>query len=206
MTNSIQTWMYPAEKDLITKHFSPDKIMLEWGSGGSTIEFSPNLKKYYSIEHNKEWYDNVSKELKLNNINNVHYKFIEQNEPRNPDGRQSEYIQFKDYIDIVDTFNTKFDIVLIDGRARRLCAKKIIPYLNKDAVIIIHDWVLRNVYHCVTDYYDVLEYIKHTPQTIASFKLRKTPKPNAYDLDLSGLDRCEENYFNQTIKTTGLKF
>ena len=53
----MKVWMDNREKLLITKHFSPDKVMLEWGSGGSTIEFSPQLKKYYSIEHNKEWYE-----------------------------------------------------------------------------------------------------------------------------------------------------
>ena len=41
------------------------------------------------------------------------------------------------------------------------------------------------------------------PQTIATFKLKKTPKPNAYDLNLSGLDRCEENYFTPKIETIG---
>ena len=200
----MKAWMHDKEKSLITKHFSPDKIMLEWGSGGSTIEFSPQLKKYYSIEHNLEWYEKINKEIYNLGYSNVNYNFIAQNFPRNPDGRQSEYNQFKDYIDIVDNFNVKFDIVLIDGRARRLCAKKIIPYLKPDAIVIIHDWVLRNTYHCVTDYYDVLEYVDNTTQTIATFKLREKPKPNAYGLDLSGLDRCEENYFTPKVKTIGL--
>ena len=40
----------------------PDYSMLEWGSGGSTIEFSQQyVKEYYSIEHNKEWHDKVLK-------------------------------------------------------------------------------------------------------------------------------------------------
>lgn len=185
--------MHAEEKKLITKHLNLNKVMLEWGSGGSTIEFAPLVKEYYSIEHNKGWYDNVLTNLNLRNINNVNYNFIPENEPPAGDGRQSEYRQFKDYIDIVESFGTKFDIVLIDGRARRLCAKKIIPHLNEDAVVIIHDWVLRHVYHCVTDYYEIREYVAHTPQTIATFKLRKTPKSKAYDLDLSGLDRCDES-------------
>ena len=200
----METWRHPEEKELVTKHFSPEKTMLEWGSGGSTIEFAPQLKRYYSIEHQKDWYKNVQEKLIKENYNNVDYLYVPQNEPLNIDGRQSEYTQFKDYIDIVDNFNVKFDIVLIDGRARRLCAKKIIPYLKPDAIVIIHDWVLRNTYHCVTDYYDILEYVDNTTQTIATFKLREKPKPNAYGLDLSGLDRCEENYFTPKVKTIGL--
>jgi hypothetical protein len=190
----MEAWMHPNEKDLITKHFSPEKTMLEWGSGGSTIEFSPFLEQYYSIEHNKEWYDKVNLELINRNYQNVNYNFVPQTHPNLSDD-QSEYYHFEDYINIVDTFNTKFDIVLIDGRARRLCAKKIIPYLNPGAVVIVHDWVLRNVYHCITDYYDVLEYIDNTPQTIATFKLKEKPKKYSYNLDLKGYERCTENYF-----------
>ena len=103
----MKAWMDDKEKLLITKHFSPDKVMLEWGSGGSTIEFSPKLKKYYSIEHNKEWYENVSNEISSLNYSNVNYNFIPQN-IQSVDDRQSEYNQFKDYIDIVDKFDTKF--------------------------------------------------------------------------------------------------
>jgi glycosyltransferase involved in cell wall biosynthesis len=191
----MKAWMDEREKKLITKHFSPEKTMLEWGSGGSTIEFSQNLKKYYSIEHDEEWYNKVNDEIINLGYTNVNYNFVAQNVLNN-DGRQSEYHHFKDYIDVVDKFNTKFDIVLIDGRARRLCAKKIIPYLNPGAIVIIHDWCERNVYHCVTDYYDVFEYVNDTEQTIATFKLKDKPLPNAYDLGISGWERTKENYFN----------
>jgi len=64
----MKAWMDSREKELITKHFSPNKIMLEWGSGGSTIEFSPHVKKYYSIEHNKEWYEKVNNEVNTTNL------------------------------------------------------------------------------------------------------------------------------------------
>ena len=64
--------------------------------------------------------------------------------------------------------------------------------------------MLRTPYHCVIDYYDLLEYIDYTPQTIATFKLKEKPEPNAYGLDLNGLDRSEGNYFTPKIKTVGL--
>ena len=92
----METWMHLKEKELITKHFSPEKVMLEWGSGGSTLEFSKSLKKYYSVEHNKEWYEKVLSEIKNQNLNNISYNFVNQNAPQNIDGRQSEYYQFKD--------------------------------------------------------------------------------------------------------------
>lgn len=197
----MEAWMHPKEKELITKHFSPEKTMLEWGSGGSTVEFAPFVKKLYSIEHNMEWYLKVSDELNRRNLQNVDYNFVAQNEDRT--GGQSTYPQFKDYIDKIDEFDEKFDIVLIDGRARRLCAYKVIPYLNPGAVVVIHDWVLRHVYHCVTDHYNVLEYVGDTFQTIATFTLRDTPAENAYDLTLGEYERDDlekDNYFKNLNK------
>ena len=75
----MQAWMHPKEKELITKHFSPQKTMLEWGSGGSTVEFSPQLKEYYSIEHNLEWYNKVKEEIESLSYSNVNYNYVPQN-------------------------------------------------------------------------------------------------------------------------------
>ncbi len=188
----INTWMDKREKQLILDCLTDKTIMLEWGSGGSTLEFSSIVNKYYSIEHNEDWYKNISNKLKSYPLNNVIYKYVKQNE-ENTDGRQSEYTMYRDYIDEVDNFNTKFDVVLIDGRARRLCAKKIIPYLKEESIIFIHDYIERKaVYGCVEDYYELIDSISDTTQTIGKFKLRKTFKQPGYELSLSGFDRIEE--------------
>ena len=44
---------------MIEKYLSPETIMLEYGSGGSTLYFSKFVKEYYSIEHDKKWYDEI---------------------------------------------------------------------------------------------------------------------------------------------------
>ena len=66
----------PAEDiSLIEKQFSKNDIVLEWGSGGSTIQFSKLVKRYYSIEHDRGWFENVDK----NKPENVSYFFVAQN-------------------------------------------------------------------------------------------------------------------------------
>jgi len=185
----MEAWMDPREKAKITQHLSADKVMLEWGSGGSTIEFSTQVKKYYSIEHNLEWYNSVSSTIQSLGLENIDYNFIEPNISLSSFQGQSTYNQFQDYIDIVDKFDTKFDLVLIDGRARRLCAKKIIPHLNPDSIIFIHDYILRTPYWVVEDYFDLIDGVTNTQQTIGVFKL-KTPLPDeGYNLDLDTFDR-----------------
>ena len=55
----MQIWMSQAEIEMIEKYLSPETIMLEYGSGGSTLYFSKFVKEYYSIEHDKKWYDEI---------------------------------------------------------------------------------------------------------------------------------------------------
>lgn len=130
-----------------------DKIMLEWGSGGSTLYFSDFVNKYYSIEHNKKWYNKINA-LKPDN---VILKYIPNNLERSYPFVKRE--EFEDYINGIDEFNEKyFDIIFIDGRARIYCAEKSLDYIHDDSIIFIHDWG-RKHYHSVLDFYDIIEVI-----------------------------------------------
>ena len=196
--SDIYTWMHEKEMKLITDVLTEDTVMLEWGSGGSTLSFSSMVNEYYSIEHNQEWYEKIKNELANYPLNSVEYRFVKQN--KEIDTSQSTYEQFKDYIDEVDSFNTKFDVVLIDGRARRLCAKKVIPYLKPTSFIFIHDYVLRTSYWPVEDYFELVDSCVDTEQTIGKFKLRETPFKNAFQLDLSGNERLLNHISNDSAR------
>lgn len=47
---------------------APGTKMVEWGSGGSTILFLPYFTtgQLISVEHNREWVDKVTEEVKTN--------------------------------------------------------------------------------------------------------------------------------------------
>ena len=110
MDNPIYTWMDEKEFRMISDVLDYDTVMMEWGSGGSTLAFSSMVSKYYSIEHDEEWYNKIKLELETSYpLNDVDYRFVKQN--KEIDTSQSTYEQFKDYIDEVDNFNTKFDVV-----------------------------------------------------------------------------------------------
>lgn len=181
-------WMDEREKAIIEKHLSLDATVMEWGSGGSTIEFSKKVKKYYSVEHNQGWYNKVKEAISPNTT--LYYRPVNKIPPEEPYYNQSTYEYYQNYVDIVYEIGEMFDMVLIDGRARRLCALKVIPYLKPNAVVIIHDWCLRPCYHCVLDYYDLIEKVDDTPQTIASFKLKSNWQDiKGYDINLGTFER-----------------
>ena len=126
---------------LLEKYLGKDKIFLEIGSGGSTCFFHKKVKKMYSIESDETWYNNVKNYLDKNQINNVEYKLIKSNlEDKNIGGRYWTYEMYKDYLDEINKYNFKFDIILIDGMARPHCYLKAFNQVSKSGYVIIHDF------------------------------------------------------------------
>lgn len=181
--------MHPTEIELVKKYLPDNATVMEWGSGGSTLEFSKTARKYYSVEHNYDWYWKMKQQIP----SNVQL-FYKPNKPQPDNYHQSEYKHYTEYLDVVYQIGEMFDFCLIDGRARRLCAIKVLPYLKPDAVVVIHDYCLRACYHCVTDYYEEIDRIDNTLQTIAAFKLRPDwyeRSKTKYDINLTTFERLE---------------
>ena len=50
---------------------------------------------------------------------------------------------FSDYLELIQMTNeSRFDVVLVDGRVRGECAIAALPYVDESSVVIIHDWFL----------------------------------------------------------------
>lgn len=149
----------------------PNTKMVEWGSGGSTTMFLPFFKtgQFISIEHNHEWFDKVSEELRTGDydkecLKNFIYAFIppivdirfygygvphEENPCFAKDYIQPRIIDDGKLVDIWDS-----DIFFVDGICRgailatiRVKAKKLLKNYddtagkwNPPATIFIHDY------------------------------------------------------------------
>lgn len=161
----MKPWMHNKEIKMIESYLDKSDTMLEWGSGGSTLHFPKLVNRYFSIEHNKEWYDKLKEQVP----DNVTYIYTKQNKKRT---RPTKYEEFKDYIEKAGSLSTKFNKVLVDGRARPECAIFILPYLKKDAVLFIHDYFMegRNHYKKVEKHFKIINSVKSTEQTLAVFK------------------------------------
>ena len=120
--------------------------VVEWGSGGSTIEFLKNLsdkQTLISIEHNKTWFDLVHHELILTKQTNWTY-FYKPELPflqhgyaspteENPLGLD-EYIYPND--SVLDG-----DLFFIDGIGRTSIALMLLAKAkNRNAIILMHDY------------------------------------------------------------------
>ena len=200
MTNKYENLlMGKNEVEYIFKNLSPNDIMLEWGSGGSTYTFAPKVKTYYSIEHDKNWYNKVNEIIKNNNITNVKLHHVENNTMKFDEyldknskeifklyknhhvkddiayvklrGVSKDWHYLTDYINKIKTFGVTFDKILIDGRARPMCAFLALNYLHDDGLVFLHDFKGRDHYNTVLEYYDIVdEIVGDWPGSLVSLK------------------------------------
>lgn len=173
----MNVWMSDSERDLIVSYLDDTDVMLEWGAGGSTLYFSGYVQEYYSIEHNRVWYNQVKRALP----GNVSLLLVEPDIPLPEQDAVfvdsvASYKRYESYVHVVDTLQRVFDSVLIDGRARAYCAEAVLPYLCGDAIVFIHDYLERPRYHWIEEYYQLIDSID-TGQTLGVFKKREEMPP-----------------------------
>lgn len=78
-------WLeYRAVRHLNTL-LQPDWVMIEFGSGMSTVWFAKRVKHVYSIEDDAPWYDRVRARFDKLGVHNVTYKLLEGDEYANAD-------------------------------------------------------------------------------------------------------------------------
>lgn len=168
----MKPWMSQEEINLILKYLNKNQIMLEYGCGGSTLYFSKFVKKYYAIEHNKEWFNTIKEKIKEKKIDNINIvlkeilidsRYLKKADNWNILSNSDNYKNFKEYIEAPSDLKTKFDVVLIDGRSRPECAKFIYDnnMLNDNGVVIVHDFWNRNYYHVVFSKYKEIDSVKN---------------------------------------------
>lgn len=190
----MDTWMAVKERGFISQHLTSETTMLEWGSGGSTLEFSKRVKSYFSIEHNEEWFNDVGVQLAEQGIENVERRLVPPGEDgfayeddleyydaigyELESGLLNEWQRYREYINKPFEFRQGFDVILIDGRARRCCAVMATKLLKKDGVLFVHDYFKRPAYaKTISSYYNLVGSVEDTEQTLAKFKVNRIAVP-----------------------------
>ena len=110
--NPIPWYTYPAIEflsHLDLRGFS----VFEYGSGFSTLWWSQRVRKIVSIEHDKDWFAKIKS--KIQDKKRIQYKLAD------PDIYPFEIMNYSE----------PFDIIIIDGIKRPLCAKCVVEYIKK---------------------------------------------------------------------------
>lgn len=166
----MNPWMSSKQIDLIKSYLLSNYIMLEYGAGGSTLFFSKFVDKYISIEHDASWIEKIK-----NNLiepSNIQIHHCATNNPIQLPVWQGSEEDFKNYINYVDEIQyKKYDAVLIDGRARLYCAKKILNYIDDQSIVFFHDFFERPRYHDVLKYYKIIDQDNENPSLVVLKKI-----------------------------------
>lgn len=143
-------WITFEAKEWLQSFLAPNMSVFEWGSGGSTIFISKRVKKLISVEHDLEWSQAVSQNIKGEGILNCEYLLLEPqsgsygqasfNDVSSYISISSQYqgMRFERYVKSIDAFpDDSFDLVFIDGRARPSCILHAIPKIRTGGFLLL---------------------------------------------------------------------
>ncbi len=112
-------YTYPMLHFLGTRQLA-DLRVFEYGSGNSTLWWSRKAKSVVSVEHDRDWFELISKQSPAN----VTYNY-------------RELVEGGDYsTEVTRHQDTAFDVVVIDGRDRVNCAKATMNLKQRPSAII----------------------------------------------------------------------
>src|SRR5690606_11835599 len=120
-------WLTMEANILLNQLIKKNDIGLEFGSGRSTIWFAKRCKFIYSVESNSQWYDKISKEIKM--FNNIEYHFGNVN---------LSFPEQSEYLAVLESLNNQtIDFIVNDGKIRGIVAIKSIDKLKPGGLMIV---------------------------------------------------------------------
>jgi hypothetical protein len=117
----IPWYTYPAIEYLEQFDLSGLEVF-EWGCGNSSLFYANRVKKVTSVEHDTEWFNQMSPGRKAN--------------------QELALVPLKDYPAAIRQYGRKFDIIVIDGQRRFDCTRQALEFLQPGGMIILDnsDW------------------------------------------------------------------
>lgn len=145
----LELHMEPKDPKYILGLVPENGTIVEWGCGGSTVYFLDHLKEgqtLVSIEHRKDWYENISSQIKNHpKLENHIFLFVPSDLPNNHFAKPEEETPcgLVDYIcpdvDLIE----QADVFFVNGVARGAVATFLSRRAQPHAHVILHDFTTR---------------------------------------------------------------
>ena len=108
----------------IEKVLNSHSVVLEFGSGRSTIWLAKRCETLYSVDDNEYWFNLIRDKLSSPSLNNVIYEL---------------HLDTLDYVKFPNNSQLLFDLILIDGTCRYKCLENSINQLRPGGYVYIDD-------------------------------------------------------------------
>lgn len=115
-------WVTYSFIDFIKERLNRSHRVFEFGSGNSTFFYAKYTGLVVSVEHDKEWFEKISK-----------------TKPENAELIFCELTKNGDYCRIPVKLEEEFDIIIVDGRDRVNCCMQCLPALSPMGVVVLDD-------------------------------------------------------------------
>jgi len=169
--------MTKKEYSFLASYLRPDDIMLEYGSGKSSCVWSKFVAYVHSIEDSRSW----AKFQQTNNADGANREvYLARRDREQPPATghrpPSSMAEYSSYVykghSVSEAIGSKFDVVLVDGRARPQCAFHALDILSDSphSAVFLHDYpdrqgeafkngVIRTHYFIVERWYDLVKVV-----------------------------------------------
>jgi hypothetical protein len=141
--DTVETWL--------SGHARPIRVF-EWGSGASTLWLAGRVDEIHSVEHHKGFADSMAPLFAKHP--NITFHVVEPTTSENPAVPSHKPghtgMDFADYVGTIDEVGGKFDLIVIDGRAREACLTAAVPHLA-DRGLIVFDNTHRKRYQVAVE-------------------------------------------------------
>lgn len=125
--------------DTILRRRGKDMVAFEYGSGASTLWLARRCRAVYSVEHDSAWAERTRALCRPHN--NVDILTVPPTQlthtTRCRSGRAGwKDYAFDDYVESVNRYPFRFDLIVVDGRCRPQCLQETCSKLNDDGLIV----------------------------------------------------------------------
>ncbi|UQX88181.1 class I SAM-dependent methyltransferase [Jatrophihabitans telluris] len=136
----VPWWTYPAigtVEDWIAQHEGPVRVF-EYGSGASTVWLSKRAAEVHSVEHHEGFASIMADRLRtLDNVDLAVVPGVPSANPKTPSHKEGAHgLDFTDYVNAIERPGGRFDLIVIDGRAREACLAAAVDYLQPDGLVV----------------------------------------------------------------------
>jgi hypothetical protein len=142
----------PRVAEFVASQYAPGRMILEYGSGGSTLLAARSGCRVISVESDRAWAARLTTALApWADMASLHYADIGPTKDWGFPAAHDEHETFHTYPlsvwDRADLGNP--DLVLIDGRFRAACLVAVLLRARRPTTVLIDDYARRHHYHGV---------------------------------------------------------
>ena len=117
------------------------KTVFEYGAGESTLFFQDRVNQVVTVEHNETWFKRIKAQINPDVVKLIlapSFKTLHEKEiPTQYVSNMMPKFNFCDYVESINANEIKYDLVLIDGRARPGCIAAALSHINLGKYLLL---------------------------------------------------------------------